>query len=71
MKNDKEVTNSLTRTQIISAIIWAVILIAYNFQDNDKMNIILLSGAFVEFLVLSSSFREIRNKIKSNAKNVK
>jgi len=71
MKKENKVTNTLTRTQIISAIIWAVVLIAYNFQDNDKMNIILLSGAFVEFLVLSSSFTQIRNKIKSNAKNIK
>jgi hypothetical protein len=61
MENQKTKVNQiLTRNLIISSIIWAVVIIACSYSSNNKINYILLSGAFVELLRIISSNKEIK-----------
>lgn len=67
MKDTKNLIRMLTRIQIISAIVWAILLVtcyqilgaAYN-----EISLLLLCGFFIEFLLISSSKN---NLIKQNA----
>lgn len=59
---EDKVKQILTRIQIMSAIIWAILLIISGYNNNENISIILMSGAFAELILLSSSIREIKKK---------
>ena len=71
MKINKKLNGALTRNQIISSIVWAIVIIAcaYNSESGNKqITYILLSGFFIEFLRISSFNKSIKknNEDKSN-----
>ncbi len=66
MENTKKLIQILTRIQIISSIVWAILLIAcYQVlgESYKEISLILICGFFIEFLLISSS--------KNNLKKVK
>ena len=68
MENTKKLIQILTRIQIISSIIWAIILIVcYQIlgESNKEISLILICGFFIEFLLISSSKNNLK---KQNAK---
>jgi len=59
MENSKKKVNHiLTRNQVISAIVWAIVILACSYSmesSNKEINYILIAGFFVEFLRISST----------------
>jgi hypothetical protein len=45
---------------VLSIIVWAVVILACAYQDFKDINIILLSGFFIEFLALTSARKDIQ-----------
>jgi len=71
MKTKKKLIRNTTRNQIISSVVWAIVIIAcaYNSESGNKqITYILLSGFFIEFLRISSFNKSIKknNENKSN-----
>ena len=67
MENTKKLTQILTRIQIISSIVWAILrLVCYQVlgESNKEISLILICGFFIEFLLISSS-KNILKKEKS------
>ena len=67
----KKVNQILTRNQIISSIIWAIVILAcsYSLESSNKEIIyILIAGFFVEFLRITSSNKALKkaNKQEEN-----
>lgn len=65
MKNTKELIKILTRIQIISSIVWAILLIVcYQVlgESNKEISLILICGFFIEFLLISSSKNKLQRK---------
>ncbi|MBU2558538.1 MAG: hypothetical protein KJ578_12230 [Bacteroidetes bacterium] len=75
MENQKmKVNQILTRNQVISSIVWAVVILAcaYNLESsNTKIMYILLAGFFVEFLRITSSNKAIKKEITHKDNGVK
>ena len=67
MENTKKVIQILTQIQIISSIVWAILmLICYQVlgESFKEISLILICGFFIEFLLINSS----KNKLnKQNA----
>ena len=58
MLTTKNLLHYLTRIQIISSIVWAIILlICYQIlgESYKEISLILICGFFIEFLLISSS----------------
>lgn len=67
MENTKKLIQILTRIQIISSIVWAILLIAcYQVlgESYKEISIMLICGFFIEFLLISSSKNNLK-KVKS------
>lgn len=67
MKNDKEVKQFLNNTIIINSIVWATVMVVSYLvlgAAYEKINLILLSGFFIEFMRYTSA----RNKMNRSAK---
>lgn len=65
MKNTKELIQVLTKIQIISSIVWAILLIVcYQVlgEFNREISLILLCGFFIEFLLISSSKNNLKKE---------
>lgn len=65
MENTKKLIQILTRIQIISSIIWAIILIVYYQilgESNKEISLILICGFFIEFLLISSSKNNLKKQ---------
>lgn len=65
MKNTKTIIQILTRIQIISSIVWAIILIVcYQIlgESNKEISLILICGFFIEFLLISSSKNNLKKQ---------
>jgi len=63
MENTKKTIQILTRIQIISSVVWAIILIVCYQALGESfkgISLILICGFFIEFLLISSS----KNKLK-------
>ena len=63
MENTKKLIQVLTRIQIISSIVWAILLIVcYQVlgESYKEISLILICGFFIEFFLISSS----KNKLK-------
>jgi hypothetical protein len=63
MENTKKLIQILTRIQIISSIIWAILLIAcYQVlgESYKEISIMLICGFFIEFLLISSSKNNLK-----------
>jgi hypothetical protein len=68
MENTKNAIQILTRIQLISSIVWAATMIVCALVLEGsymEISLILISGYFVEFLLLNSS----KNKLKKDEKN--
>jgi hypothetical protein len=66
MENTKKLIQILTRIQIISSIVWAIILIVcYQIlgETNKQISLILICGFFLEFLLISSSKKNLKKQI--------
>jgi hypothetical protein len=60
---EKKVNQILSRNQIISSIIWAIVILAcsYSLESSNKGIIyILIAGFFVEFLRITSSNKALK-----------
>jgi hypothetical protein len=71
MENTKELMQILTRIQIISSIVWAILLlICYQVlgESYKEISLILICGFFIEFLLISSSKNNLK---KQNARTEK
>ena len=71
MKNTKELIQVLTKIQIISSIVWAILLIVcYQVLGEyyKEISLILICGFFIEFLLISSSKNNLK---KQNAQTEK
>ena len=67
MENTKKLIQVLTRIQIISSIVWAILLITcYQVvgESYKEISLILICGFFIEFLLISSSKNNLK-KVKS------
>jgi len=65
MKNTKELIQILTKNQIISSIVWAILLIVcYQVlgESNKEISLILICGFFIEFLLISSSKNNLKKE---------
>lgn len=65
MENTKKLIQILTRIQIISSIVWAILLIiCYQIlgESNKEISLILICGFFVEFLLISSSKNNLKKQ---------
>lgn len=64
MKNQKmKVNQILTRNQIISSIIWAIVIISCSYSmdgSNKEISYILIAGFFVEFLRINSTNKSLK-----------
>jgi preprotein translocase subunit SecF len=66
MENTKKLIQTLTRIQIISSIVWALVLIVcYQVlgDTNKQISLILICGFFLEFLLISSSKKNLKKQI--------
>jgi len=66
MENTKKLLQILTRIQIISSIVWAILLIVcYQVlgESNKEISLILICGFFFEFLLISSSKNNLKKQI--------
>ena len=71
MENTKKLIQILTRIQIISSIVWAILLlICYQVlgESYKEISLILICGFFIEFLLISSSKNNLK---KQNARTEK
>jgi hypothetical protein len=72
MKNTKSKINSaLTRNQIISSVVWALVILACSFSmgsSHKEILYILIAGSFIEFLRISSFNKTVR---KDNSLEIK
>ena len=62
MENTKKLTQFLSNTIIINSIVWATVMIVSYFilgDDYQKINYILLSGFFIEFI----RYNSVKNKL--------
>ncbi|MFT5263279.1 MAG: hypothetical protein ACI8YQ_002022 [Polaribacter sp.] len=57
MTNTKMINQLLTAILMMSSTIWAVVIIACGYAEYRNINNILLTGALMEFLLLSSIIR--------------
>ena len=68
MENQKKQVNQiLTRNQIISSIIWAIVILACSYSlrsSNKEISYILIAGFFIEFLRITSSNKALKKAIK-------
>lgn len=65
MENTKKLIQILTRIQIISSIVWAILLIVcYQVlgKSNKEISLFLICGFFIEFLLISSSKNNLKKK---------
>lgn len=65
MENTKKLIQILTRIQIISSIVWAILLlICYQVlgESNKEISLILICGFFIEFLLISSSKNNLKKQ---------
>ena len=65
MENTKKLIQILTRIQIISSIVWAIILIVcYQIlgESYKEINLILICGFFIEFLLIGSSKNNLKKQ---------
>jgi hypothetical protein len=65
MNNTKKLIQILTRIQIISSIVWAILLlICYQVlgESYKEISLILISGFFIEFLLISSSKNNLKKQ---------
>jgi len=63
MENTKKIYQILTRIQIISSIVWAILLIVcYQVlgESYKEISLILLCGFFIEFLLINSAKNSIK-----------
>jgi hypothetical protein len=71
MENTKKTIQILTRIQIISSIVWAILLlICYQVlgESYKEISLILICGFFIEFLLISSPKNNLK---KQNAQTEK
>ncbi len=71
MENTKKLIQILTRIQIISSIVWAILLlICYQVlgESYKEISLVLICGFFIEFLLISSSKNNLK---KQNAQTEK
>jgi hypothetical protein len=66
-----EINQILTRNQILSSIIWAVVILACSYvlgSANKGISYILIAGFFIEFLRITSSNKALKkaNKQEKN-----
>lgn len=69
MENTRKLIQILTRIQIISSIVWAILLIVcYQVlgESNKEISLILICGFFIEFLLISSS----KNNLKKESQKI-
>ncbi|WP_166964161.1 hypothetical protein [Yeosuana marina] len=69
MENKKKLIQILTKIQIISSIIWAILLIVcYQVlgESYKEISLILICGFFIEFLLISSTKNNLK---KANSEN--
>lgn len=67
MENTKKLIQILSRIQIISSIVWAILLIVcYQVlgESYKEISLILICGFFIELLLISSSKNNLK-KVKS------
>ena len=65
MENTKKLMQILTRIQIISSIVWAIVLlICYQVlgESYKEISLILICGFFIEFLLISSSKNNLKKQ---------
>ena len=65
MDNTKKLMQILTRIQIISSIVWAILLlICYQVlgESYKEISLILICGFFIEFLLISSSKNNLKKQ---------
>jgi len=65
MENTKKLMQNLTRIQIISSIVWAIVLlICYQVlgESYKEISLILICGFFIEFLLISSSKNNLKKQ---------
>ena len=65
MENTKKIIQILTRIQIISSIVWAILLIiCYQILGGSykEISLILICGFFMEFLLISSSKNNLKKQ---------
>ncbi len=63
MENTKKLIQILTRIQIISSIVWAILLIVcYQVlgESHKEISLILICGFFIEFLLINSSKNNLK-----------
>lgn len=60
MEDKKKVNQVFSRIKVLSSIVWAVVILACAYQDFKDINIILISGFFIEFLALTSVSKDIQ-----------
>jgi hypothetical protein len=63
MENTKRTIQILTRIQIISSIVWAVLLIVCSQilgESYKEISLILICGFFIEFLLINSSKNNLK-----------
>jgi len=65
MENTKKLIQVLTRIQIISSIVWAILLlICYQVlgESYKEISLVLICGFFIEFLLISSSKNNLKKQ---------
>lgn len=65
MENTKKLIQLLTRIQIVSSIVWAILLITcYQVlgESYKEVSLILICGFFIEFLLISSSKNDLKKQ---------
>ncbi len=65
----KNAIQLFSRIQIISSIVWALVMVSSYFileTNNQQFNIILLSGFFVEFLLINTSKKQVKEQDNSS-----
>ena len=63
MENTRKLIQILTRIQIISSVVWAILLIVcYQIlgESYKEISLILICGFFIEFLLISSSKNNLK-----------
>ncbi len=59
----KKVNQILARNQIISSVVWAIVILACSYsleRSNKEISYILLAGFFIEFLRITSSNKALK-----------
>ena len=71
MDKKMEINQILTRNQILSSIIWAIVILACSYvleSSNKGVIYILIAGFFIEFLRITSSNKALK-KANKQGKN--